>query len=64
MPLKLKPAPLAATCEMVMLAFPVFVRVTGCLLLPPTVTLPNAMLVGLVVNAAVVATPAPESVKA
>lgn len=64
MPLMLKPVPLATTCEMVTLAFPVFVRVTGCLPLPPTETLPNAMLVGLAVSVAVVATPAPESANA
>jgi len=61
MPVMLKPAPVAATCEMVTLAFPVFVRVTGCLLLLPTGMLPNAMLVGLAAKVAVVATPAPES---
>lgn len=57
----LKPEPLAATCEMVTLAFPEFVRVIGCLLIAPTRTLPKAMAAGLAVNVAEVVTPAPES---
>ena len=60
MPLMLKPVPLATACDIVTLALPVLVRVIGCLLLLPTAMLPNAMLVGLAVKVAVVATPEPE----
>lgn len=56
----LKPGPLAAACDIVTLALPVLVSVIGCLLLLPTAMLPKAMLVGLAVKVAVVATPAPE----
>jgi hypothetical protein len=60
MPATLKPAPLAAACEIVTLAFPELVSVTGNLLVLPTTALPKEMLVGLAVNVAFVATPAPE----
>lgn len=45
-PLKLKPVPLAATCEIVMLVPPVFVKVSERVLLFPTWMLPKSRLVG------------------
>ena len=42
----LKPAPVAAACEIVRLALPLFETVMVCELLVPTTTLPNAALDG------------------
>lgn len=49
-PLCVKPAPATVTCERVIEAFPVLVRVTDCDLLVWTVTLPNATEFGLAVS--------------
>jgi hypothetical protein len=46
-PLRLNPAPEIWACEMVTAAVPEFAKLIGCELLLPTVTLPNAALVGL-----------------
>ena len=46
-PLIWNPVPLTETCEMLTLDSPEFVRVTVCVCCAPTVTLPNASLVGL-----------------
>ena len=45
-PLALKPAPEAVTLEIVTLEFPLFVRVTGNVLLLPSFTFPKLKLVG------------------
>ena len=47
MPLMLNPLPLIATCEMVTLAVPVLVTVSGSDALLPVVTLPKLRVVGL-----------------
>ncbi len=60
-PLTAKPAPLTLALETVTLPLPVLFRVAGWVLLPPTVTLPKLMLVGLTVSADVDATPVPLS---
>ena len=54
-----KPAPVMFACEIVTLAPPVFVRVSGKLALPPVCTLPKARLVGLAESAPAV-TPVPD----
>jgi len=59
-PLNAKPAPLAATREIVTLDPPVFVTVSDRTWLLPTCTVPNSRLVGLAPSAPGV-TPAPES---
>jgi hypothetical protein len=59
-PLKLNPLPLTAACEIVTLLPPVFVIVALAVCCAPTVTLPNALLAGLLVSCPAV-TPVPES---
>lgn len=59
-PLKLNPVPLALAAEIVRLLPPLFVRVSLSDFEVPTVTLPNARLVGLGVNDPCV-TPVPDS---
>jgi hypothetical protein len=59
-PLMLNPVPLALAAEIVRLVPPLFVKVSDRLELLPTVTLPNAKLVGLGVSVPC-ATPVPES---
>jgi len=49
-PVMPKPAPAALNCEIVRFALPVFVRVTVCELLPPTLTLPKLTLDGVTVS--------------
>ncbi len=62
-PLRLKPVPLAATCEMVTLVPPVLVTVSDRDCLLPTVTLPKSWLDGLSVRTpGTVTAPVPESV--
>ena len=63
-PLAVKPAPETTTLEIVMLAFPVFFRVTLRELLLPTLTLPKLKLVGFAVITYVAATPVPLSATA
>src|SRR5262249_36036199 len=46
-PLTLKPAPLTANCEIFRSILPAFLRITACVLLPSTRTLPNLRLVVL-----------------
>src|SRR5271167_5020245 len=45
-PLILKPLPVTESWEMVTLPVPVFVRITGSVLLLPSMTLPKLVLVG------------------
>lgn len=59
-PLRLNPVPLTPAAEIVRLLPPLFVRVSLSDFEVPTVTLPNARLVGLGVNAPC-ASPVPES---
>ena len=49
-PPMLNPVPVALYCEIVAVAGPPFVIITGSVLLVPTVTLPKLRLVGLVVS--------------
>jgi hypothetical protein len=51
-PLMLKPAPCTLACETWTLRGPLLVRVTACVLLPPTVTLPKLMLLELELSCA------------
>ena len=53
----LKPAPVAAACEIVRLALPLFETVMVCELLVPTTTLPNAALDGATAICACVPVP-------
>lgn len=55
------PAPVVVTPEIVILEFPVFVSVTFCELLAPTLMLGNVTLDGLAVSVNVAATPVPDS---
>jgi hypothetical protein len=64
MPLRLKPVPLIPACEIVTLEPPILVIVPERVGLLPTVTLPNASLVGLVLSWPWdVVVPVPESVR-
>ena len=45
-PFELKPAPVTLSCEIVKLAFPLFVSVIGCVLLFPVITLPKLAIEG------------------
>lgn len=58
-PLKLKPEPVMATCEIVTLELPLLVTLTFCVLLLPTCTLPKFKLDGLLSNCSVEDTPVP-----
>jgi len=49
-PVTLKPEPVTLACEMVRLAPPEFCRVSVCVVLPPTATVPKLKLEGLVLN--------------
>ena len=49
-PVTLKPAPVTVACEIVRLAPPVFCRVSVCVALLPTATVPKLKLLGLVDN--------------
>ena len=60
MPLKLKPAPLGAICEMVRGAVPELLRVSESVFLDPCGTKPKFKLVGFGVSCPL-ATPVPES---
>lgn len=61
-PLVVKPVPLSVALEMVTLPVPPFFNCTDWVLLAPTGTLPNATLLGVAVNACVLAaTPVPLS---
>jgi hypothetical protein len=60
-PLAVKPLPETASCEMLTLALPVFVSVTGWLLLLPTCTPPKFRLPGLALSFRVAAVPLPLS---
>jgi len=60
-PLALYPDPEAVTCEMVTLEFPVFVSVTFCELVLPTVTFPKLKLVGVALKTSVAVAPVPLS---
>ena len=60
-PLKLYPAPLTLSCEIVSDALPVFVRVNVCDFVCPSLTLPYAKLAGAMLNPGCVATPVPVS---
>ena len=61
MPLKLKPAPLGAICEMVRAATPELLRVSESVFLDPGCTEPKFKLVGFEVSCPL-ATAVPESV--
>jgi hypothetical protein len=61
MPVRLKPEPLAATCEIVTLPLPVLVTVSERVCLLPTATLPKLRLVGFEVSVPETAAPVPES---
>lgn len=56
---RLKPVPLAVTCEMVTLAFPVLLIVTVCVALVPVVRLPKLKELGFAESSKVDATPVP-----
>ncbi len=58
-PLMLKPVPVTVACEMVTVAVPVLVRITGNVLLLPSTMSPKLLLVGLAVRRSVI--PVPES---
>ena len=61
MPVTLNPAPVALTCDTVVLVLPELVMVTVLLVLVPTFSFPKAMLPGFAVNVAFEATPLPAS---
>jgi len=61
-PVTLNPLPATLSCETVRFALPVFVRVTVCELLPPTLTLPKLTLDGVSVNCGCVPVPLKETV--
>jgi len=60
-PFVLNPAPLTVTLETVTFEFPLFVSVTFCEFVLPTVTLPKFRIVGLAVNVSGATTPVPLS---
>lgn len=60
-PLVVKPEPVTLTPEIVTFEFPVFVSVTVKELLDPSVTFPNAKVLGLALSDCVAATPVPVS---
>lgn len=59
MPLTLNPDPLEVTLVIVSVTFPVFVSVTTCLPLLPTLTLPKVTLEGLALSDGVAVVPVP-----
>jgi hypothetical protein len=49
-PFVVKPAPVTLACEIVKLAFPLFVSVIGCVLLFPVITLPKLAIEGFAIS--------------